>query len=395
MHNSFTLSGALATDYSWNYYKFEILLAGNKITLRDTTISDLFKFTDVPSGSYSLSVLADSAIIKDTSIIINKNMSVLIPITGSKPANDLIVFSRGTGYMDDDFLWIMDMNGSNWHKQIPTPYSDHFTISGDGRFMVFVKKWSSVIQRYDFDTGMITDLGDVFFDSGVQEPIVISPMNDVIAYQQFYDRPTFTRNIILLNLNDNSKYDLTLNDGLNIEPSFSPSGTKLVFTSSKNDSAFIETVKTDGTERTKRYGCKSAYSLRMPFFVDENSIIFQYRDELKTSVVWLNLLSGTPSELFTNINRWANKISISNDSQGITGETDEGKLWYMSLRTFEIKILGNGEYPVLNSDSRFVIFHRNVGINDYDIFKLEIKTGTETNLTRSSGFDLFPHIKTP
>jgi|GEM_PF-6144311 len=220
-------------------------------------------------------------------------------------------------------------------------------------------------------------------------------MNDFIAFQQFYDRPTFTRNIILLNLNDNSKYDLTLNDGLNIEPSFSPSGTKLVFTSSKNDSAFIETVKTDGTERTKRYGCKSAYSLRMPFFVDENSIIFQYRDELKTSVVWLNLLSGTPSELFTNINRWANKISISNDGQGITGETDEGKLWYMSLRTFEIKILGNGEYPVLNSDSRFVIFHRNVGINDYDIFKLEIKTGTETNLTRSSGFDLFPHIKTP
>lgn len=132
--------------------------------------------------------------------------------------------------------------------------------------MVFVKKWSSVIQRYDFDTGMITDLGDVFFDSGVQEPIVISPMNDFIAFQQFYDRPTFTRNIILLNLNDNSKYDLTLNDGFNIEPSFSPSGTKLVFTSSKNDSAFIETVKTDGTERTKRYGCKSAYSLRMPFF---------------------------------------------------------------------------------------------------------------------------------
>jgi len=108
VHNSFTLSGAFATDYSWNYYKFEILLAGNKITLRDTTISDLFKITDVPSGSYSLSVLADSIIIKDKSIIIKKNMSVLIPITGSKPANDLIVFSRGTGYMDDDFFgsWI-------------------------------------------------------------------------------------------------------------------------------------------------------------------------------------------------------------------------------------------------------------------------------------------------
>ena len=74
------------------------------------------------------------------------------------------------------------------------------------------------------------------------------------------------------------------------------------------------------------------------------------------------------------------------------GETKDEKIWIMNTDGTNPKVLTYGSYPSLTSDAKYLLFHRNIGPNDYDIFKYQIDTGVITNLTRSTGFDVCPKI---
>ena len=201
-----------------------------------------------------------------------------------------------------------------------------------------------------------------------------SPSGRNIAFTSDRNNPCGPSEIYVMNAKPEGKKNhprnLTKNAAVDEEPSFSPDGTKIVFTSDRDDSAGdIYVMNSDGSNPT-RLTNNSAFDADANFSPDGTKIVFRS-----------GRVSGDNSEVFV-----MDAVDSNNDGEGD------------NMTNISNDSTANDAFPAFSPDGNQIVFRSNrttgTGVNnpeeDYEVFVTNVNGTGLSQLTVNDEADNRP-----
>jgi dipeptidyl aminopeptidase/acylaminoacyl peptidase len=325
----------------------------------------------------------------------------------------LIGFNHSTVSAGSNNLWVMDLNGSHWEKLTQEDFSQEFTdkvFSHDASKIVA----SAMSQILVFDvknknvTSFTSDLRGI-----VQTPD-ISPDDSKITFSNFYKVPggynrVPKRDIYIINIDGSNLVNLTNSkDNLfSVNPSFSPNGDRIIFVSYQIYTDVylynIETMNVDGSNRRTIFSTKELYISHPSFFPGEDKILFLTGEsvpDVYLPVFGIHVCDSTGSNYvnLTEEKYFGTSIpDISDNGDKIVSSAvisgEERILLMNSDGSNKVVSASMGRNPKFSPNAKYIVYDSHVGVNNYDIFRMDLDGENNTNLTKSSGFYTHPIIQ--
>jgi len=219
-----------------------------------------------------------------------------------------------------------------------------------------------------------------------------SPRGDKIV---FHEEPlkdsseTFTSDIFIINSDGTNKVQLTHATGLNYNPVFSPSGTKIAFEATGNPPSStyrteIYTMNVDGTGLTKLTNSTTYWGSHTPSYSpDGTKIIFSSdKDEDRKQHIYIMNTDGSNVHRLTSGYLPFTDPIFSKDGNEIyyvTVTNDKSVIMTMGLdgshgRRYELTDALTPRYPANSPDGKFILFTANQG-GKAALYVLDIRSG--------------------
>ena len=312
----------------------------------------------------------------------------LSALVGTKPAqaafpgqNGNIAFTSDRDLAGQYEIYVMDANGSNRTRLTNNRVNDSdpvFSPSGtkiafdsfrDGNEDVYVMDASDTNADGNGD-----NLKRLTKNTATDEEPAFSPDGKKIAFVSDRVNPGGNRDIYVMKAKPEGKKNrprlLTHNAADDAEPSFSPDGTKIVFTSDRDGDENIYVMNSDGTGVT-RLTSNTAFDADANFSPNGNQIVFRS-----------GRVSGDNSEVFV-----MDAVDTDNDGEGdhMTNISNDST--------------ANDAFPAFSPDGTQIVFRSNrttgTGVNnpegDYEVFVMNADgLGGLTQLTVNGAADNFP-----
>jgi TolB protein len=225
-----------------------------------------------------------------------------------------------------------------------------------------------------------------------------SPDGSKIVYTDYRD---YNPNLYIADVGKNINYRVFGDKGLNASPEFSPDGGSIVFSHEDPDGNInIYLMSPDG-KNPRRVTSSSGSDVSPTFAPDGKRIAFVSDRTGSPQIYVLNIAAGpesagNPASLLTTSGEYNTSPEWSPDGNYIAFNQRAGgqfDLFLIDMTTHAIKQLtatgANEEDPSWSPDSRFIVFDSNRGGN-YDIYIMSIYGGTPKRITTKGAKERMP-----
>lgn len=271
------------------------------------------------------------------------------------------VSTRGENYGENPGIYLMNIDGSN-KEQIYSysGYISNLSWHPDGTKLLFTQFWDiHILNLIDFSIMKLTNTSDNISPAW-------SPDGSKIAFSSLRDNnPSPSDNgydVFLMNADGSNQINLTNNPASDANPSWSPDGSKITFSSWRDgvniDEIYIMNV--DGSEQTRL--TNNSYADRYPAWSPDGSKI-----------------------AFTSYENVSPEIFIMNsDGSGRK----------------RLTFLSSGYWPSWSPDGSMMVFisdyderlkNTNAESWSYDVYTMSVDGSNISNLTNTSWFEYVPH----
>lgn len=312
----------------------------------------------------------------------------LLALAGTKPAeaafsgtNGKIAFTSDRDVANQSDIYVMDPNGSN-----PTRLTNNQIFDGDPVFSPSGARIAfDSFRDVNFDIYLMNAVDNDSDGNGdnlkrltkktaTDEEPAFSPSGKKIAFTSDRVDPGVNRDIFVMKAKPEGKKNrpknLTQNAADDAEPSYSPDGAKIVFTSSRDDDdGDIYVMNSDGTGVT-RLTSDPAFDADANFSPDGDQIVFRS-----------GRVSGDNSEVFV-----MDAVDNNNDGEGD------------NMTNISNDSAANDAFPAFSPDGNQIVFRSNrttgTGVNnpegDYEVFVINVNLTGLAQITINDDADNFP-----
>lgn len=223
-------------------------------------------------------------------------LALVLSVTGqvAQAASGKIVFdSQRDG---SDQIYIMNSDGSNQTRLTNSGTNRRPSLSADGRKIAFSSLTSSDnIYTMNVDGSNVTQLTANSADNG--DPSW-SPNGTKITFTSRRDSGNFE--IYIMNADGSNQTRLTIDNGVDEYPAFSPDGSKIAFNSSRaGQFSQIYIMNADGSNQTRLTNI-AATDLLPTFSPNGQKLVFESNRSGKSDIWVMNVDGTNPTQLTSN-----------------------------------------------------------------------------------------------
>ena len=224
----------------------------------------------------------------------------------------------------------------------------------------------------------------------IQGEVIRAP--EQIAFQGIFNG---NDDIYLINVNGTDERRLTTHPSQDLEPSFSPDGKKIAFTTNRDGKISIYKMNVDGSNQTS-IASALQYAQQPAWSPDGTKIAFRYKDSNSSGIATINSEGGKFTRLVIEPlgGRVPGAPSWSPDGSQLTFMTNRDGNWEIykmnSDGTSQENITNNSsddQEPEWSPDGKKISFTSNRSGN-FEIYSFNLNTKNLERLTNDPGSDL-------
>ena len=161
---------------------------------------------------------------------------------GALALGNAIVFVRGDTIVGREMIYRVNIDGTGLTRLTSGPWDDHVAPSPNGDFIVFRR--NNDIHRLDLRNGIETRLTNT--PNQYKGVAAVSPDGRQILFTRI--DPGRFEQIFVMNVDGTNTRRISRGDYYDFLPRWSPDGTRIAFTSSRDGTNGIYTMRTDGSD---------------------------------------------------------------------------------------------------------------------------------------------------